>query len=151
MMEHPTWKKNCWCLFQVFTSHTVYSCLNTFWFPSNISTGWLFIWCITLSDTWTIMGPSAGYWHSTASQRLSCSCELVLSSIHSHNPQHLPPYQLSEENMPTWLWEVVWNVIISLPPPQPHPSNGQPGKSLTLLRISLSTLELDHSSSWPIN
>lgn len=106
---------------QLLVSVPLYSCLDTFWFPSNISTGWLFIWCITLSDTWTIMGPSAGYWHCTASQRLSCSCELVLSSIHSHSPQHLPPYQLSEENMPTWLWEVVWNVIISLPPPPPPP------------------------------
>ena len=35
--------------------------------------------------------------------------------------------------------------------PHPHPSNRQRGKSLTLLRISLSTLELDHSSSWPVN
>ena len=35
---------------ELLVSVPLYSCLNTFWFPSNISTGWLFIWCITISD-----------------------------------------------------------------------------------------------------
>ena len=54
-------------------------------------------------QTFEQLGPTAGYWHPTASQRLSCSCELVPPSIHSHSPQNLPPYKLSVENMPTWL------------------------------------------------
>ena len=39
------------------------------------------------------------------------------------------------------------------PPPPKKKKIGEPGKSLafSLLRISVSTVELDYSSSWPIN
>ena len=82
---------------------------------------------------------------------------MVPPSIYSHNPQQLPPCKLSEEHLPTFAYMVMrgslkCHCLFAIPPP-PKKKNGEPGKSLafSLLRISVSTVELDYSSSWPIN
>ena len=77
---------------------------------------------------------------------------LVPPSVDSHNPQQLSPCKLREENFPTVHGYEGYKMSLSLCH-HPHPPNWEPGKSLdfSLLRISVSTLDLDHSSSWPIN
>ena len=82
----------------------------------------------------------------------SCSFELVPPSVDSHNPQQLSPCKLREENFPTVHGYEGYKMSLSLCH-HPHPPNWEPGKSLdfSLLKISVSTLDLDHSSSWPIN
>ena len=98
-------------------------------------------------------------------QNLGSSSLLPFLHVHFHvvlnwfphlqiatTPEQLSPCKLREENFPTVHGYEGYKMSLSLCH-HPHPPNWEPGKSLdfSLLRISVSTLDLDHSSSWPIN